>query len=281
LLLAIAANLITSCEAATVSWDYLSGPKQASCICYSGSSWVPNNFDSAVLACANYALTADPTDYSSIAALESFCTKQGDVVGGGSAPKTTPAATTTAPTTAGSTSQTTTKASAVTTGPITACSSVDAAISSCEAATAGWIDLSGSQQASCICYSGTSWAPGNFDGAVLTCANYISTAVPTNYADISSLQNFCTKKGNVRASGTGSVVVVTGSPATPSVGSSSSAAKSSTSVAPTVVIVTATAPTASTSAPAKSSGSRNGFEGTMIYLGFSLALAALGMCIML
>lgn len=291
---AIAANLITSCEAATVSWDYLSGPKQASCICYSGSSWVPNNFDGAVLACANYALTADPTDYSSIAALEQFCTKQGDVVGGGGATVTakttsapiaksttataTGASTTAIPTTGGATG------TAVTTGPITACATVDAAISSCESATPGWTDLAGTQQASCICYSGSSWAPNAFDDPVLSCANYLKTASPTDYSNVLSIESFCTKKGDVRAttnaSGTGSVVVVATNPATPSLKTSSST--TGTSTTQSVVVVTATASTASTSA-AKSGGvsSSHALEGTVVYMGVSLALAALGMCILL
>lgn len=74
-----AAAAITSCENATASWDNLPASKQASCICYDGTSWSPDRFDGPVLTCANYAKTADPTDYSSIAALESFCAKEGDV----------------------------------------------------------------------------------------------------------------------------------------------------------------------------------------------------------
>lgn len=290
--LAIAANLISSCEAATVSWDYLTGSKQASCLCYSGGSWAPNNFDGAVLSCANYASTADPTDYPSIAALEQFCTKQGDVVGGGGATataKTTPAPTATSTNGASTTPKPTTAASgtAVTTGPITACATVDAAITSCESATPGWTDLAGTQQASCICYSGSSWAPNAFDDPVLSCANYLKTASPSDYSDVLSIENFCTKKGDVRAStgastkpsGTGSVVVVPTNPATPSLKTSSSTTSASTT--PNVVVVTAT-PAASTTA-AKSGGTSfsRGLEGTVVYLGVSLALAALGMCILL
>lgn len=39
--------------------------------------------------------------------------------------------------------------------------------------------------------------PENFDGGVETCAEYVSTAVPTDYSIISALGGFCTAVGDV------------------------------------------------------------------------------------
>lgn len=291
-----AANLIKACEGAISGFDNLPGNEQALCICYDGTTWDPSYFDNAVAQCASYAQTADPTDYASIASLEGFCTKEGPVGGGGSttAATTTPKpVSTAAPVTTPTVAATTAGATSAGGAGITACSSVEAAISSCEAATAGFISLDGSVQASCICYNGNSWDPSQFDGPVLSCANYLSTAAPTDYTDIASLESFCTKQGNVRSSNDGSStsvksqVVVTNSPLTASIGASSTSSASSTTTTkasatgPVVVTVVASSSAAAASSSKSAGVASFSHDGSMIYLGITFAFTVLGLCIVL
>jgi ribosomal protein S18 len=284
-----AANLITACEDAISGFDNLPGNEQALCICYDGTTWDPSYFDDAVAQCASYAQTADPTDYSSIASLEGFCTKEGPVAP--TTATTTPKpVSTAAPVTTHTVVATTATATSAGAAGITACSSVDAAISSCEAATAGFISLDGSVQASCICYNGNSWDPSQFDGQVLSCANYLSTANPTDYSDIVSLESFCTSQGNVRSSNAESSttvrsqVVVTNSPPTASIGAGSTSSPSTTktsTVAPVVVTVVASSSVATTSTSKSAGVASFSHDGSMIYLGITFAFTILGLCIVL
>ncbi|KAH8774043.1 hypothetical protein BGZ57DRAFT_735136, partial [Hyaloscypha finlandica] len=75
------------------------------------------------------------------------------------------------------------------------------AIGLCESASPGSTDFSPASQAPCLCYSfqgtNTAWAPDYFDGAVLTCANYIKTADPTDFSVYRVLEGFCTGVGNI------------------------------------------------------------------------------------
>lgn len=61
--------------------------------------------------------------------------------------------------------------------------------------------MSPADQAPCLCYSfqgtNTAWAPDYFDGAVLTSANYIETADPTDYSVYRALEGFCTGVGDI------------------------------------------------------------------------------------
>jgi hypothetical protein len=56
------------------------------------------------------------------------------------------------------------------------------AISYCNSVSPGFTTFNPTAQAPCLCYSSTSWAPGLFDGVAVTCANYISTAVSSDYS---------------------------------------------------------------------------------------------------
>ncbi|RDL32972.1 uncharacterized protein BP5553_08411 [Venustampulla echinocandica] len=85
-----ASVLLSSCLAATRGFTTLPTNSQAACLCYNGNSWAPNSFDSGVQACASYAKTADPEDYSVFAALKSFCSDAGDVRAAASTPVPTP-----------------------------------------------------------------------------------------------------------------------------------------------------------------------------------------------
>lgn len=293
------AEALYYCSSAIPGFDQLPYSQAASCLCYDGTTWVPNLFDSAVLDCASYAKTADISDYSDYVSLESFCAKEGDVVNGGS-PKTTSATTTaqTSPRTAAATTTTAAGSTAAsvtlaTTGPITACISIDSATSSCEAATSNWINLPGSQQASCVCYSGTKWTPDVFDSEILVCANYLKTAIPSDYPNWASLEGFCSDKGDVVAATTGSsVTVIQNTPLSNSFGGSSTPTKTGTTTGKTTGTTTGTTnstpttlSTGSTSTPVTSTKSGGagalGSEGRIMFVAASLALAALGMCVFL
>lgn len=85
-----ASSLLSSCFSASKGFTALPTKSQANCLCYRGSSWSPSFFDNGIQACANYAKTADPTDYSVFAALTDFCSDAGDVRAADPTPAPTP-----------------------------------------------------------------------------------------------------------------------------------------------------------------------------------------------
>lgn len=134
-------SAIAFCESVTPGFTTLPETRQAPCLCYSSASWRPDFFDNAVSNCATYARTASPSDYSAIAALNSFCTSVGDVAaqatgsstrgGGGGGGGSNP----------------------------TACSVVASAISYCNSVSPGFTTMPVSSQAPCLCYSSRVWRP--------------------------------------------------------------------------------------------------------------------------
>lgn len=54
-------------------------------------------------------------------------------------------------------------------------------------------------QAPCLCYSSGTWRPTGFDGPVSTCADFVKTAQPSDYALFSNLAGFCTDVGDISA----------------------------------------------------------------------------------
>ncbi|KAF4637473.1 hypothetical protein G7Y89_g610 [Cudoniella acicularis] len=72
-------SLISSCSVATQGFTDMPDQSQAACLCYKSGSFVSTSFDNAALSCANYAKTADPTDYSVVQGLEGFCSSVGPV----------------------------------------------------------------------------------------------------------------------------------------------------------------------------------------------------------
>lgn len=187
--------------------------RQAPCLCYSSTVWVPSIFDGAVSTCASYAKTADPVDYSAIADLQGFCSAVGNVAPANTIATTTrPAASSVAvvasstPIAASSLRSAVASATPVVTPAPTAkpssstnpgCSTVFAAISYCSSVSPGFLDFPESKQAPCLCYSSASWDPGFFDNAVQTCANYAQTADTSDFTDIQALEDFCTSVGDV------------------------------------------------------------------------------------
>lgn len=114
-------STIDSCAAETTGFTTLDDGDQASCLCYSSSTWLPNVFDAYQSACVQWAATADKTALSAFEAAAGLCTRVGNVASatvavttapprpsstGPSAVQTTsiPVATTTLPTTSATTS---------------------------------------------------------------------------------------------------------------------------------------------------------------------------------
>lgn len=74
-------NIYSSCETATPGFTDLADADAASCLCYSGNTWVPNVLDNAAASCATYfAENDDATDASTLAALTNFCSSIGNVL---------------------------------------------------------------------------------------------------------------------------------------------------------------------------------------------------------
>ena len=77
------------------------------------------------------------------------------------------------------------------------CQLVEEALAICCSLTPDFTDMSATAQAPCLCYSSSSWEPNLFDNAVISCANYAFTAIPSAYAPIANLEGFCSSVGNV------------------------------------------------------------------------------------
>ena len=233
---------LSFCDSAIPGFSTLDPTDQASCFCYSSTAWVPDAFDGAVFSCAQYAATALPESaYSNLVNLEGFCSAVGDVEAGNG-----PAAVS-ATTTPGA-AATVTGAAEVDIFTNPACSAVGSALSFCNSVSPGFTTMDPTSQAPCLCYSSTAWVPDDFDGAVLTCAEYVSSAAPTSLSLVTGLEGFCSDVGNVLggaspgAIGTPSATNTMGGQTTPRTSKPGVAATIATPVATTIE----SAPTTST-----------------------------------
>jgi hypothetical protein len=77
------------------------------------------------------------------------------------------------------------------------CQTAAAVVSSCESATPGFATMPSSAQASCVCYDTSgNYLPNVFDGAALSCYNYLATANATEAAAYNTdVVGFCTGNG--------------------------------------------------------------------------------------
>lgn len=57
-----------------------------------------------------------------------------------------------------------------------------------------------------------------FDGPVETCLEYVKTADPEFYTDVSAIEGFCTTMGDVAANGGSGKTTATGGPLGPGIG---------------------------------------------------------------
>ena len=81
-----------------------------------------------------------------------------------------------------------------------ACSAINEAFSSCEAATSNFDNLANSLQAQCLCYTSRTWNPDGFDQGYSSCYAELSSDDPTDTSDLvafSSNLGFCSAQGNV------------------------------------------------------------------------------------
>ncbi|KAH9220695.1 hypothetical protein DL95DRAFT_479450 [Leptodontidium sp. 2 PMI_412] len=77
------------------------------------------------------------------------------------------------------------------------CALLSQALSICAVLTPSFVNLLPPQQAHCLCYSSTVWAPNVLDDAVKTCADFASTAAPGAFPPLMNLEGFCLSVGDV------------------------------------------------------------------------------------
>jgi len=186
--LACASVSLYSSECAGTVQDFtdLPFPDQASCLCYNAmTSWIPQAFDQYYASCWEYFASASPGGYASITSAvgpitSDPCQKAGNVI-------------------------------ATTDSGRAACATVTSILpSQCAQKTPGFSSLPFAEQASCLCYSGTSWAPQQYDTALASCFNYVSTAAPSQYSELTANGPLstarCQSLGNFLISANGGVI---------------------------------------------------------------------------
>jgi hypothetical protein len=155
----------SSCAMETPGFLNVGPATQASCLCYSSSTWQPWVYDNYVSGCLAYLSTADAGYYSSIVADEfptNFCVQVSTML----ATVRTGAASLT------STGSPSTTASNAGTANGAACTSWDNIVSFCASGNPSFTSLSFARQASCLCYERSSWAPHIYDGYWAACLEY-------------------------------------------------------------------------------------------------------------
>lgn len=184
----ILSSALSSCTALTSSFTELPPTQQASCLCYSSSQFVPQNFDNAARTCAEFAFTAAPDAYGPLANLQSFC---GNI---GSLPPSSGSTATANPTsTATGTSHSVPE--------LFECANVNSILSSCALNTPNFFNMEPKEQANCLCYNKIKiFDPTKFDDAVHTCAEAAKKGNADIYFGINGLEGFCAGIGDIMAS---------------------------------------------------------------------------------
>jgi hypothetical protein len=231
---------------------------QAECLCYDGTTWIPNVFDGWVATCASWARTDDPTEYTVVNSWAGLCTSVGDIYQTPNPSSTatiitsTPSPTKT-PHIAASPTITAAPTASVDITVNAGCSFVSYALDFCSSAGS---TLS-ADEVYCLCYSSTAWDPYPFDNAIATCANFVKTADPADYPIITSMESFCAIAG----------------PLTLSAAPTASIAEPLTSnAAPTVTVVNPVHTTISGAATTPTGGAQQMFEPGVVNLGILSAL---------
>ena len=249
------------CESVSPGFDDYSPASQAPCLCYSSTDWEPNGFDDPVSICEDYLYSADDSEaLLTVANFDSFCSSVGPVLGAAAtsgaaasstpltaAPASTPSKKMASPTLASASPTFNLGPGAVTNSPDptvapAACTIIASVISLCNELTPGFTDLDATSQASCLCYSSTSWVPQLFDGNVATCAKQLSTVDPTDVSVVTPFFSFCESVGDITTA-----VPATGAPSFHVLGPVSNTPKT-----PGPVSTTVTPSTASTAGPVAS-----------------------------
>lgn len=146
-----------ACASAYSDFQLLPFATQASCLCYSSTAWVPDNYDQAFTSCGNYLETAFPADYASITS-----------VGGGPLP--------TAPCRDAGNVRSITEVD----DNQLACSQIQNVVAGCSATYSGFDgNAPFVSNAPCFCYRDgdpNSYIGPIYDSSVAKCWDYISTA---------------------------------------------------------------------------------------------------------
>ncbi|KAF3217907.1 hypothetical protein TWF191_008323 [Orbilia oligospora] len=141
---------------------------RAACACYSGDVFSSSTNDRRASICYEKASIAGNSFANVIREYTSLCTSLGDV-----------------------------RASAE--DLMVNCGNFETVFSSCSSNTAGFGDLPASEQASCLCYSGTDWIAAEADNAVGTCLRYASSNFQHRVSLYSPYRGLCSSAGDVRA----------------------------------------------------------------------------------
>ena len=89
------------------------------------------------------------------------------------------------------------------------CSMLSSLLNSCSSLSPGFYTMDPTKQAPCLCYSSNFWNPTSFDSAVLNCGVFVSTASPSIYLQISSLEDFCVSVGNILSASSNTASITT------------------------------------------------------------------------
>ncbi|KAG9245134.1 hypothetical protein BJ878DRAFT_541583 [Calycina marina] len=148
------------CANQTPGFTGLEPLKQAECLCYKGTLWVPAVFDEAARTCAVHASTLLPEYADVFGGLGDFCKRQGEVM-------------------MGSTTSFGGGINSITGAPITvtsrpeACVSLESYLENCASKTPRIWELDAYSQAACLCYNtvgaSTIWAPSSYDNVAFNC----------------------------------------------------------------------------------------------------------------
>ncbi len=225
-----------SCASATADFTSLAFSQQASCLCYSGSSYAPSIYDGYVSTCVAYLSTASPSFYST------------DL--GGTGFPTAPCAELASPTSGGTAPLVTSSASYD--ANAAACASWDAVQVSCSKETSSFEALSFSVEASCLCYSASTYAPSIYDGLWGSCLAFYKTANSTFYSQSlggdAEPRTPCAAVGNVMSSPSMTGIASSSATISPSASSgpaiTSASAQQTSITPPSSTVLTTTEPSA-------------------------------------
>ncbi|KAH6662591.1 hypothetical protein B0J14DRAFT_495731, partial [Halenospora varia] len=89
------------------------------------------------------------------------------------------------------------------------------ALAICGSLTPDFKNLSPPDQAQCLCYSSTVWAPTLFDSAVKSCADFASASATSAYSALANIEGFCTNIGDVAKVPASNTATITATVPTP------------------------------------------------------------------
>ncbi|KAF4622679.1 hypothetical protein G7Y89_g14348 [Cudoniella acicularis] len=91
----------------------------------------------------------------------------------------------------------------------TSCLLLGEALAICGSLTPNFQNLAPTDQAECLCYSSTAWAPTLFDSAVKSCADFASASATSAYSALANIEGFCTSIGDVAKPASNTAALIT------------------------------------------------------------------------